>query len=91
MKERDAEINRLLGDLRRCQTQLLGPQVVQNDNSGTPLNGHPSIKMTRLPWSPYIGGNPEIWPPLYNGKANDARYREVPLCVIRKSQSHRLQ
>ena len=27
MKERDAEINRLLGELRRCQTQLLGSQV----------------------------------------------------------------
>ena len=27
MKERDAEINRLLGELRKCQTQLLGLQV----------------------------------------------------------------
>ena len=27
MKERDAEINRLLGELRRCQTQLLEQQV----------------------------------------------------------------
>jgi chromosome segregation ATPase len=27
MKERDTEINRLLGELRRCQTQLLGPRV----------------------------------------------------------------
>jgi adenylyl- and sulfurtransferase ThiI len=27
MKKRDAEINRLLGELRRCQTQLLGLQV----------------------------------------------------------------
>jgi hypothetical protein len=27
MTERDAEINRLLGELRRCQTPLLGPQV----------------------------------------------------------------
>ena len=30
MKKRDAEINRLLGELRRCQTQLLEQQV-QND------------------------------------------------------------
>jgi hypothetical protein len=30
MKERDTEINRLLGELRRCQTQLLRLQV-QND------------------------------------------------------------
>ena len=30
VKEKDAEINRLLGELRRCQTQLLGQQV-QND------------------------------------------------------------
>jgi hypothetical protein len=33
MKERDAEINRLLGELRRCQAQSLGPQV-QNDKIG---------------------------------------------------------
>ena len=53
MKERDAEINRLLGELKQCQTQLLGLQV-QNDNYyGTPLNGNPS---TKSPWSPYIGG-----------------------------------
>ena len=36
MKERDAEINRLLGELRRCQTQLLGP-LVQNYNIVEPL------------------------------------------------------
>ena len=35
MKERDAEINRLLEELRRCQTQLLGPQV-QNDVKWNP-------------------------------------------------------
>ena len=43
MKERDVEINRLLGELniRRCQTQLLGQQV-QNDNT---INGHSCIKV----------------------------------------------
>ena len=37
MKERDAEINTLLGELWRCQAQLLGLQVVQNDNTVEPL------------------------------------------------------
>ena len=40
MKERDAEINRLLGELKQCQTQLLGLQVYRQ----------------KSPWSPYMGG-----------------------------------
>ena len=60
MKERDAEINRLLGELRRCQTQLLGHvQQVQNDNTVEPLSMATHL-LVGLPWSPYIVGDSEI-------------------------------
>ena len=49
MKERNAENNRLLRELKQYQTQLLGLQV-QNDNYyGTPLNGNRSTKVTLVP------------------------------------------